>query len=362
MLAVLICFVLCGAGCGFLAPGPAPTARKALSLIEAGRIEEVTGYYSARVISANGITALKSNLSSIPAQFKRDGGIKQVEVESEDTIGEVAEVTFKIVYGSGLIEHVTYRFVREDGHWKIDGTIAVDTQGTSGAGANGTPDAAPRHPERAVADVVAWARSERAVQVAEWVRRYPKPAVCAPHAPDEARLPDAIKYHLVDEGRTRERLTAELLPVLRLVGCQDARGIVPYKGTTISAVSLPSGQIAVSPDSMYLSPYPPDERIFHTLAKLRLFLARSAFHQMLPTEAATDGLTKGDMELRRELKSDYLSAVASLALERNPEMLDGAALDLSLYGDNGNAIGFDSKPSLQQIQDLFGAARREWSK
>lgn len=333
-----------------------------MSSIEAGRIEEVTGYYSARVISANGITSLKSNLSTIPAQFKRDGGIKHVEVEREDAIGEVAEVTFKIVYGSGLIEHVTYRFVREDGYWKIDGTIAIDTQGTSGTATSGTSNAAPRHPERAVADVVAWARSERAVQIAEWVRRHPKPAVCAPNALDEARLPDAIKYHLVDEGRTRERLTAELLPVLRLAGCQDARGIVPYKGTMISAVSLPSGRIAVSPDSMYLSPYPPDERIFHTLAKLRLFLARSAFRQMLSTEAATDGLTKGDMELRRELKSDYLAAVASLALDRKPEILDGAALDLSLYEGDGNEIGFNSKPSLQQIKDLFGAARQDWSR
>ena len=357
LLSFLICCTLCGTGCQLFASGPAETARHALSLIEDGRIEEATRYYSTRVISANGITALKSTLSTVPSQFKREGGIKQLEVEREDTIGEVAEVTFKVVYGSDLIEHITYKFVREDGDWKIDGAIAIDAQGT-----NRRYDAAPRHPERAVADVVAWARGERASQLAEWVRRHPAPPVCAPTAADETRLPDAIKYHLVDDGEARDRLTAELLPVLRLVGCRDARGIVGYKGATIGAVSLPSGQLAVSPDSMYFSPYPPDERIFHTLAKLRLFLARAAFRQMLPAEEPTDALTTGDMELRRELKSDYLAAVASLTLDRKPEMLDGAALDLNLYGDEGNSGGVDSRPSLQQIKDLFGAVRQDWSR
>jgi len=232
--------------------------------------------------------------------------------------------------------------------------------------AGAPPNLLPRAPEQAVDAAVTWARRERAAELQGWLRRQQSPPVCRAGAADQGSLPDAVRYHLVDDPEKRRQLLAGLEPVLRLAGCPDAQGLVLYKGQSISAFSLTGNQIAVTPGAPYFSPnYTPDERIFHTLGILRLFLAREVFRQIVPVEEPSAGLTAGDVRMRHDLKVDYLAAMASLAVDNNPEILERAALDIDLYGNPKNAEDYStghvrSYPSLQQIKDVFGAARQDF--
>lgn len=96
--------------------------------------------------------------------------------------------------------------------------------------------------------------------------------------------------------------------MLKLAGCTNAQGVVLYKGQNVYAVSLDGGQIAITPGALYFAGSPPEERIFHNLAELRIFLAREIFRQMIIMETPSEGLNQADMVLRRELKLNYLAA------------------------------------------------------
>lgn len=230
---------------------------------------------------------------------------------------------------------------------------------------NAPPSYVPRASQQAVEAAVTWARREQTSQLQNWLRRQPSPPVCRASPVDQSSLPDAVRYHLVDDAEKRRQLLAGLEPIFRLVGCSNAQGLVLYKGQSTAAFSLPGNRIAITPDASYFSPsYMPDERIFHTLGSLRLFLAREIFKQLIPVEDLGGGLTVGDMRLRQELKVDYLAAVASLTVDNDPQILEQAALDVSLYGNPKTVEDYtsgrtQSEPTLQQIQDVFGAARQD---
>lgn len=148
---------------------------------------------------------------------------------------------------------------------------------------------------------------------------------------------------------------------IRVVGCSNAQGLVLYKGPTVYAFNLGKGQIAITPGDSYFGGFPPNEKIFHSLAELRVFLAREVFRQMVPVEKASAGLNESDMLLRRELKLNYLATIMSLTLDHDPAMLDGIALDVELYGKSfAIASGTQGAPDLDQIKDVFGAAKQDY--
>ena len=235
-------------------------------------------------------------------------------------------------------------------------------------GVDAPSDYVPRAPEQAVEAAVAWARREQAARLAGWLRRQPPPPICRAGAPDQSALPDSVRYHTVEDERARGQLLAGLAPVLRLVGCPDALGLVLYEGQTVSAFNLPGNQIAVTPDASYFSRHgAPDERTFRTLGILRVFLAREVFRQMIPVEQPSDGLSRSDMRLRHELKVNYLAAIASLSIDNDPAILDRAVLDVSLSGNPRTAEAYlsgrtQSEPTLQQIKGVFGAARQDFAR
>jgi hypothetical protein len=67
------------------------------------------------------------------------------------------------------------------------------------------------------------------------------------------------------------------------------------------------------------------------------------------------------MLLRRDLKLNYLAGTISLAIDHDPAILDRVALDLDLYAKPvGIMSGTQGTPSLQQIEDIFGAARQDY--
>lgn len=346
----LLALLSMSAGCNF-SGAPSKKVEDFCRTVERGEIERAMVFFSSGFTSRQGIGPLREDLSNVSVELKEHGGIKTIKVLKEDIVGDVAEITVEIARGNGNLTKVRYKLIREQGSWKIDGVTS-----DSSLQAN-----VPSHPESAVEDVARWAHEGQAGRIKSWLQNQSAPPVCTAPAPDRNALPDEVKYHDVDDAKIKERLLTALDPVLKLVGCSNAQGLVLYKGPTVYAFNLGKGQIAITPGDSYFGGFPPDEKIFHSLAEIRIFLAREVFRQMVPVEKASGGLNESDMLLRRELKLNYLATIMSLTLDHDPAMLDGIALDVELYGKPfAIASGTQGAPDLDQIKDVFGAAKQDY--
>jgi hypothetical protein len=338
-------------GCG-LSVKPSKSVETLCRAVESGDVDRAASFFSSGFINKLGIGALKESLSRATAELKEHGGIKSIKVLKEEVVGDVAEVTIEITRGDSIASLVHYKLIKDQGAWKVDGVSADSGQANE-----------PLHPESAVEDVVKWARDADALSLKSWVGKQPAPEICKAPSVDRASLPDEVKYHNVDDPKVRERLLSALDPVLKLVGCSNTQGVVLYQGSNIYAGHLDGGQVAITPGGLYFAGTPPDEKIFHELAELRIFLAREVFRQMVPVEKPNAGLNETDMLLRRELKLTYLAGSASLKIDQDPVILDRVALDLDLYAKPAGAVsGRQDVPSLDQIQDVLGAAKQEYRK
>lgn len=304
------------------------------------------------MINKLGIETVKGDLSRATMELKEHGGIKSIKVLKEDVVGDVAEVTVEITRGNGNISSVYYKLIKEQGVWKVDGVSSDSGQADE-----------PLHPETAVEDVVKWARAAGASSLKNWLEKQSPPPICKAPIVDRATLPDEVKYHDADDPKVRERFLGALDPVLKLVGCSNTQGVVLYKGLNIFAGNLDGGQIAITPGGLYFDDSPAEDKVSHALAELRIFLAREIFRQMVPVEKPNAGFNETDMLLRRELKLTYLAGITSLTIDQDSTIFDGVALDLDLYGrPAGSMSGREGIPDLDQIKDVFGAARQEYRK
>ncbi|HBB95567.1 MAG TPA: hypothetical protein DC054_09260 [Blastocatellia bacterium] len=334
-------------GCN-LSANPSKSVEKLCRTVERGELDGAATFFSSRLINKLGIEAVKEDLSRTTMELKEHGGIKTIKVLKEDVIGDVAEVTIEITRGNGNTSSVYYKLIKEQGVWKVDGVSA---------------DSEPLHPETAVEDVVKWAHENGATSIKTWLQKQPAPPICEAPEVDRATLPDEVRYHDVDDPKAIERLLTALDPVLTLVGCSKVRGLVLYKGQNVYAGNLDRGQIAITPGDSYSTGSPPDESIFHSLAELRIFLAREIFRPMVPVDKPSEGLNEADMILRRDLKLNYLAGLVSLAIDKDPAILDGVALDIASYAKPvGIVSGMQGTPSLQQLKDVFGAATQDYRK
>ncbi len=350
VLVIALVGLIFSGGCN-LSASPSKTVEALCRTVERGDVERAETFFSSGLISRIGIGPLKTDLTNASLQLKNDGGIKSIKVLKEDIVGDVAEVTVEVTRGNGNEATVHYKLIKEQGSWKIDG-VSSDSVGQGSE---------PLHPETAVEDIVKWAREVGAGKIKNWIERQPAPPICRAPAIDRNTLPDEVKYHDVDDAKVREQLLSALDPVLKLVGCLNRQGVILYKGANVYAGHLDGGQIAVTPGGLYFAGAPPDERIFHELAELRIFLTREIFRQMVPLEKPTAGLNEADMLLRRDLKLNYLAGAMSLAIDHDPVILDRVALDLDLYAKPvGIMSGTQGTPSLQQIEDIFGAAKQDY--
>jgi hypothetical protein len=337
-------------GCN-LSASPSKTVDALCRAIERGDVERAETLFSIGFISRIGIGPLKTDLTNVSLELKEHGGIKSIKVLKEDVVGDVAEVTVKITRGNGNEATVRYKLIKEQSAWKVDG-VSSDSVGQGNE---------PMHPEGAVEDIAKWAREAGAAKIKNWIERQPAPRICRAPAIDRNTLPDEVKYHDVDDAKVREQLLSALDPVLKFVGCSNRQGVILYKGANVYAGHLDGGQIAVTPGGLYFAGSPPDERIFHEMAELRIFLAREIFRQMVPLEKANAGLNEADMLLRRELKLNYLAGTMSLAIDHDPAILDRVALDIDLYAKPAGIVsGTQGIPSLQQIEDIFGATKQDY--
>lgn len=352
---LLRCLALLGLVClsaGCNSQKPSGRVESLIREVERGEVEQSLSFFSSRFVSRHGIGPLRANLSSEAVEIKEQGGIKAITILKEETVGEVSEVTAEITKGNGESSTLRYKLVKEQGAWKIDDVMSGSSPEAE--------ESEPLHPESAVTDVVNWAHKAQAGRIRDWLKSQPQPPVCKATAVDRAALPDEVRYHEVGAPKVEERLRNALDPVLKLVGCTGTQGLVLYRGQNIYAFSLDHDQIAITPGALYFIDPPPDESIFHTLAELRVFLAREVFRQIVLLEKPGAGLNEADMKLRAELKIDYLAALVSLEIDHDPGILDRAAQDIDLFGKPvGVAPGTEGVPLLQQIQDVFGAARQD---
>src|SRR6266404_1125730 len=260
-----------GNGCN-LSVGPSRTVETFIRTVERGEVDRAATFFSSGFINNRGIGPLKEDLSRVASDVKEHGGIKSIKILKEDLVGQVAEVSVEITRGNGYVAVVRYKLIKEQGAWKID-SLTSDSMFQANEAL---------HPETAVADVVNWAREAGVANIKSWSEKQPVPAICKAPPIDRNTLPDEIKYHEVDDAKTRERLLNAFDPVLKLIACSNKEGVVLYKGLNVYAGSLDGGQIAITPGGLYFAA--PDESIFHELAKLRIFLAREIFRQIVPVE------------------------------------------------------------------------------
>jgi hypothetical protein len=332
-----------------LAPGPFKTVETLYRTVEHGDTDRAATFFSTGFISRQGIDSLKRDLSNSSLEIKEHGGIKSFRSLKEDVVGNVAEVSIEITRGNENVLSVQYKLIKDQGAWKIDGVELGSTAAVE-----------PSHPESAVADVVKWAHEANSKKLQVWLKSQPSPAVCKVPAIDRNKLPDEVRYHDVEDQATKEKLTFALQPILKLVGCPNADGIVLYRGLNMHAGNLDDGWIAITPGEGYLVRTPPDESIFHELGKLRIFFAREVFRQIVPIDAPDSTLNQADMLLRRDLKLTYLAAFASLEIDRDPAILDRVALDLDLFAKPVSIKpGTRGVPTLDQIQNILGAATQD---
>jgi hypothetical protein len=273
VLTMVLVGVMTSVGCN-LSASPSKTVEALCRTVERGDVEKAGTFFSSGFVSRLGIGPLKTDLTDASLQLKNDGGIKSIRILKEDVVGDVAEVTVEVTRGNGNGATVHYKLIKEQGTWKVDGLSSDSVlQGNE-----------PMHPESAVEDIVKWAREAGAAKIKNWIERQPAPPICRASAIDRNTLPDEVKYHDVDDAKVREQLLSALDPVLKLVGCLNRQGAILYKGTNVYAGNLDGGQIAVTPGGLYFAGSPPDERIFHELAELRIFLSREIFRQIVPLE------------------------------------------------------------------------------
>jgi hypothetical protein len=350
VLVIVLTGLIFSGGCT-LSASPSKTVEALCRTVERGDVERAETFFSSGLISRLGIGPLKTELTNASLQLKNHAGIKSIKVLKEDVVGDVAEVTVEITRGNGDVAVVHYKLTKEQGVWKVDG-VTSDPAGSVSE---------PLHPERAVEDVVKWAIEAGVANIKNWSEKRQTPPICRAPAVDRTTLPDEVKYHDVNDPKVTERLMSALDPVLKLVGCSSNKGVLLYKGSNVYAGTLGGGQIAITPGDSYFVGPPPEEKIFHSLAELRIFLAREVFRQMIPVERQDAGLNEADMLLRRDLKLNYLAGTMSLAIDHDPTILDRVVLDLDLYAKPvGIMSGTQGIPSLQQIEDIFGAVKQEY--
>jgi len=120
--------------------------------LERGDTDKALSFFSTGLVNKLGIASLKANLVQSTTELKEHGGIKSIKVLSDDEVGDLAEVRVEIHRGNGDVTKARYKLVKEQGAWKIDDvSLDMPSQATE-----------PLRPEKAVEDVVAWARQNGA--------------------------------------------------------------------------------------------------------------------------------------------------------------------------------------------------------
>lgn len=117
LLSLLPCLLLAVA---CLASGPEATVKRFYSAIEDGEVDKAADLLSSRIVSLLGEDKLRKALSEQALEIQKKGGIKSVNIDEMNEVGEIAEGKVTITFGDGSTKTDTVKLLKEDGKWKLD--------------------------------------------------------------------------------------------------------------------------------------------------------------------------------------------------------------------------------------------------
>ena len=116
---LLALLALSAGGCSFF-DTPSAVVKKFYERVEAGKVNDAY-----ELITLEGKAMLRSfggpvnALSSMTKKIKAKGGIKSINIQSEEVTGDMAEVVFSLAFGDGTMENNSDKLIKEEGAWKI---------------------------------------------------------------------------------------------------------------------------------------------------------------------------------------------------------------------------------------------------
>ena len=104
---------------GCSSSGPGATVQRFYRAVESGEVKAASEMISGSVVSMMGPKKLEAALQSETAKISRKGGIQSIELLSEETNGQIAEVRVRVTYGNGETDEQSVNLTRIDGRWMI---------------------------------------------------------------------------------------------------------------------------------------------------------------------------------------------------------------------------------------------------
>jgi Domain of unknown function (DUF4878) len=85
-----------------------------------GNSESAIEFLSQKTIAMVGQEKLKAGIQEATRKTLKNGGITEVEITKESTVGEVSAISVILKYGNGEQEVENLDLVKEKGGWKIE--------------------------------------------------------------------------------------------------------------------------------------------------------------------------------------------------------------------------------------------------
>lgn len=117
---IIISFVLSlmAFGCS-LSSSPGDVAKEFYTLLGEGKVNDAFELLSTDtqvfLKKMGGVAILSDKTKSISGK----GGVKSIEVKSEEVMGDTAEVSTEVTYGNGATDTHKDNLVKEDGKWRL---------------------------------------------------------------------------------------------------------------------------------------------------------------------------------------------------------------------------------------------------
>ncbi len=108
--------VLFLAGCS---SGPDGAVKAFFKALDAGKVDEATGYLSASTLGTLGHDKWQAAWVSAATEMQSKGGLSSVDVVDKKVHGDVATIIVKLTFGDGSSETNTMNLLKENGDWKI---------------------------------------------------------------------------------------------------------------------------------------------------------------------------------------------------------------------------------------------------
>lgn len=118
LFTLLILAVLMTSSCGLFSPGPGKVVEKFYQYVEKGELEAAKNLFTKEIREAMG-GKIMAGLSEETNEINAKGGVKDIEIKSEEITGESARVTARVSYGNGSDKSDNTKLIKEDGAWRI---------------------------------------------------------------------------------------------------------------------------------------------------------------------------------------------------------------------------------------------------